>query len=132
MNLSSEGKPQGGLREELSNLGIPLGLKLRAGERFFLEGEALWSFLLDPSDVFLGSSPNSGFTYDLELSCGWNLGRWSFSLGGLRHFHHMASPVSSEGKRLNGGALAPEGIWVAWPENETIFQGLLLQAAYRF
>ncbi|MBI4055746.1 MAG: hypothetical protein HY402_06430 [Elusimicrobia bacterium] len=132
LDLSSEGKPQGGLREELSNLGLPLGARMRWGRTFFLEGEALWGFLLDPSDIFLGSAPYSGFSYDLEIALGWESPKWRISLGALRHFHHMASPASSEGKKLEGGTLAPEGVWVAWPENETLFQGILLQAAYRF
>ena len=132
LGLSEKGKPQGGLREELSNIGFPLGLRMRWGTVFFVEGEALWSFLLDPSDVFLGSSPNSGFTHDLSILIGANLKKWTFSTGWLQHAHHMAAPVSGLGKRLNGGVKAPEGIWVAWPENEVLFQGLILQMTYRF
>ncbi|GEM_PF-4041061 len=135
LGLSPEGTSRSGVRTAVDNFALPLGARMRfsLSPRVFNETVLTYSFLMDLTDFFQGSSPFSGWATQAKSVLGWNVTEeLELYVGFYGLVDHVMAPTGQGGLRLNGGPSAPEGVYVLWQVNEVHLATALLGLGYRF
>lgn len=135
VGLDPSGTQRSGIRVSIENFALPLGARWQQfwSPSMYTETVLNYSFLMDLTDVFSGSSPFSGWASQARVMLGWKLGSsWEVFGGGIGYVNHMAAPTGQGGLRLRGGPQAPEGIYVLWQENEVRMSAAFLGVGFSF